>query len=637
MALLLFAVLAPAVCLLWFTGAAMRNERLAARQKLADAYRVQLSASQARLARYWTETVAELEGFVAAAPAPEAFAKCVQSGLVDSAVIFDAAGRVSYPNAPSAVRSDFGDLEAKWREAGRLEQAGNHLEAAERYRALARAATADNAAARAYQAQARCLFQAGRIDAVIQLVSEIFSDERYRHAADQHGRLIAANAELLALELMTNRNAPAFQSLSRRLAARLSDYENPALAAPQRRFLMKETRRLSPEGLEFTTLAAEELASERIGSHAVPTRDSVWQQGPLPNLWQLTTPNHRALALARSDRLLAAMKAVTALTPLPPDVKVELAPPDSDAGDAFVTQPAGEHLPGWRLALSLRDQDWLDAATGRQTAVYLWTAVLVVAGMGVLAVMAARLMRRQMRLARLKNDLAATVSHELRTPVSSVRVLVETLLDSEKLDEQVTREYLRLIARENQRLSRLVQNFLTFSRMERRKYAFQFSPLPPRQVVGQAIESVRERFDASGCRLEVQVEEDLPAVMADADALATALINLLENAFKYSDANRHIVVRARAVNGSVAFSVEDNGVGIAPRERGRVFQPFYQADQRLSRRGGGCGLGLSIVQFIATAHRGRVSVESRPGGGSTFTVSLPAARGTPDVRKEAGA
>jgi signal transduction histidine kinase len=146
---------------------------------------------------------------------------------------------------------------------------------------------------------------------------------------------------------------------------------------------------------------------------------------------------------------------------------------------------------------------------------------------------------------------------------------------------------------------------------------------------------MRERFEAPGCRLDVQIEDNLPPVMADPDALGAALINLLENAYKYSDEIKEIVVRARAENGSVVFSVKDNGIGIAPRERKKIFQPFYQVDQHLSRKSGGCGLGLSIVRFITTAHRGSVSVESRPGCGSTFTIALPVARDARPIRKEA--
>jgi signal transduction histidine kinase len=306
-----------------------------------------------------------------------------------------------------------------------------------------------------------------------------------------------------------------------------------------------------------------------------------------------------------------------------------------DAAEAIVTLPAGEQMPGWRLALFVQDRGFFEATAGRQTAVYLWTGVLVVAAMGILTLITFRLIRRQVAVARLKNDLAATVSHELKTPLASMCVLVDTLLASEKFDEQKTREYLQLIAQENERLGRLIQNFLTFSRMERKKHTFHFSLLPARQIVDAAVESVRARFEAPGCRLVVQIDDPLPPVMADPEALAAALINLLENAHKYSEEIKHVVLRARAENGNVMFSVTDNGIGIAPRERRRIFQPFYQVNQRLSREVGGCGLGLSIVQFIATSHRGSVSVESQPGCGSTFTLSLPLGSQAASIRREA--
>jgi signal transduction histidine kinase len=633
--LLLFAVLVPAVCLLWFMGAAMRNERLAARQRLADVYRVQLADSQTRLQQYWKQAVAELERLATTISAPAAFAKCVQSGFVDGAVIFDEQGHVIYPNSPSAVNADFGDLEPKLREANRLEYLRKYLEAATRYDALARATANDDAAARAFQSEARCRVQTGQRDAVIQLVNEDLGRDRFRCAADLQGRLIVANAELLALELITNRTSPVFQTLARRLSARLADYENPALAASQRGFLMKELQRLSPEKIDFPTLAAEQLAAEVAEKHPNPARDSALQRNALPNVWQFTTPNRRMLALIRSDKLLTAARNAVAPENSLADINISLVPPDMDAAGSFVALPAGEQMPGWRLALSVRDREIFEASAGRQAVIYFWTAIFVMAGMGVLTMIALRLVRRRMRLARLKNDLAATISHEIKTPLSSMRVLVETLLDSKQFDEQRTREYLELIAQENQRLSRLIQKFLTFSRMERNRHSFHFSLLPPRQVVEGAIASMRGRFDAPGCQLDAQIDDNLPPVMADPDALAAALLNLVENAYKYSEENKHIVLRARADNSNVTFSVTDNGIGIPRGERRRIFQPFYRVDERLSRKGSGCGLGLSIVRFIATAHRGNVSVESEPGCGSTFRISLPIAPETTSIRKEA--
>jgi two-component system, OmpR family, phosphate regulon sensor histidine kinase PhoR len=124
--------------------------------------------------------------------------------------------------------------------------------------------------------------------------------------------------------------------------------------------------------------------------------------------------------------------------------------------------------------------------------------------------------------------------------------------------------------------------------------------------------------------LTVEVTPDLPAIHADESALVTALVNLLDNAYKYTPEEKRIALRAFAANGGVCFEVRDNGIGIAPREMKKIFLKFYQADRRLARSGGGCGLGLSIVRFLVEAHGGSVRVASEPGKGSTFTVALGA-------------
>ena len=646
--LLLFAVLVPAVCLLWFMGAAMRNERFAARQKLTDLYHDQLLSSQARLEQRWDEVIGELEKLGRTTPASAAFAKCVQSGFVDSALILDEQGTILYPATPSAGLTGSGEgrergqgdgeLESKWAAASRLEYSRKDLmAAASRYEGLAQASTNVDTAARALQAQARCLVQAGQKDAAIWLINDVLGAERYDRAVDGQGRLIAANAELMALELLTHRTSSAFRTTAGRLQQRLLDYDNPALAGSQRLFLMKELQSLSPQ-MAFPTLVAEELAANLAFTsppHAAPAREKKLPEGRLrrtahPALWEFATPNRRVLALVRPERLSARLQPAIASERPGADEKIALLPPDADSAAAWTTLPAGERLPGWRLALSLKDSTLLEAATEHRTAIYLWTGVLVVAGMSVLALLAMRLLRRRVALARLRNDLAATVSHELRTPLASMRVLVDTLLNADRIEETKAREYLELIARENDRLSRLIQNFLTFSRLERDRHTFEFTSVRPTQVVDAAVNAIRERLDAPGCRFEVQVEGHPPNVIADADALTTVLINLLDNACKYSEDIKHIILAVRATNGCVAFSVRDHGIGIAPPDTRRIFQPFHQADQRLSRKGSGCGLGLSIVQSIVKAHQGRVSVESRPGGGSTFTVSLPVA---PDARK----
>jgi signal transduction histidine kinase len=303
---------------------------------------------------------------------------------------------------------------------------------------------------------------------------------------------------------------------------------------------------------------------------------------------------------------------------------VTLLPPGADPASYLLTISAGTNLPGWQLAPAVNDRKLFEAAADAQTASYIWVGILALAAVGVLALVSVRLIRRQAAVAQLRNDLVANVTHELKTPLSSMRLLVDTLLNSPVLHEETARQYLQLIASENLRLSRLIDNFLAFSRMERNKQAFDFNETAPKTIVDTAAAAVRDRFNTPECRFETEVAADLPPIRADAGAMVTALLNLLDNAHKYSGDLKEIRLRASAENGQVAFSVADNGIGLAPRETKKIFRRFYQVDQRLARTGGGCGLGLSIVQFIVTAHHGTVRVESEPGRGSAFIISIPA-------------
>jgi signal transduction histidine kinase len=269
-------------------------------------------------------------------------------------------------------------------------------------------------------------------------------------------------------------------------------------------------------------------------------------------------------------------------------------------------------------------QDPFSVATSRKAA-YLWTGGAGIVLIVVLACTVAGFVSRQMRLTRLKNDLIATVSHELKTPLASMRMLVDTLLEGRYRDQDRVREYLQLVGRENQRLSRLIDNFLAFSRMERNKHAFQFTEVEVGEIVAAAVEAVQDRFAAPCCQLEVDVAPDLPAVFGDRDALTTVLLNLLDNAHKYTRDDKHVRIRAYTQDSQAVIEVRDNGIGIPRRAQRRIFDRFYQVDQSLTRKAGGCGLGLSIVQFIVTAHGGSIAVASDVASGTTFTVRLPAA------------
>jgi len=255
----------------------------------------------------------------------------------------------------------------------------------------------------------------------------------------------------------------------------------------------------------------------------------------------------------------------------------------------------------------------------------MWTATVAILAIAAGAVIVGAYVGRQVRLTRLKNDLIATVTHELKTPLASMRVLVDTLVEGRCTSSRQAEDYFGLIARENERLSRLIDNFLAFSRMERNKRAFEFDEADVGDIVRAAVTAVGDRFNTPQCSIETDIAANLPAVIADRDALVTVMMNLLDNAWKYSGDEKRVTVRAMPAGPGVRVEVSDNGIGMSRRAVRRVFKRFYQVDQTLSRRAGGCGLGLSIVKFILDAHGATIDVSSTPDAGSTFAVTIPAA------------
>jgi len=397
------------------------------------------------------------------------------------------------------------------------------------------------------------------------------------------------------------------------------------MTSAQRRFLMRSVQGLFPDHGQFPTLAAEDLAALYLEAGRTASDASGLRPAALPGVWQFTSAHGRVITLHRSDALIKRMRAAASSEILPADVRLNFFTPGQESDKALLSLPAGASFPGWRLGLALTDQHIFQTASQQRVTGYLWIGVLVIATVVILGSLALGMVRRQMTLTQLRNDLVANVTHELKTPLSSMRLLVETLSESKSLNEKTTREYLQLIATENSRLSRLIDNFLTFSRMERNKYGFGFKEVPAIAIAEAASAALQERFSTPGCQFSVEIAPDLPAILADADAMVTVLVNLLDNAFKYSGEEKQITLSTGSQNGHVVFVVKDNGIGLAARETKRIFKRFYQVDQRMSRTGGGCGLGLSIVQFIVKAHQGTIEVQSQPGQGSEFIVRIPAA------------
>ena len=253
--------------------------------------------------------------------------------------------------------------------------------------------------------------------------------------------------------LLTGTGDPRRKEIAKRLQGRLDDYDSDTLPSAQRRFLMRELESLE-SGVAFPTLAAEELAAQYLEAHPAPVAEPTLRALELRDVWSVASPSRRVLALLTTRTLGAKLAEEIRGVSLPNSVSVRAVAPGEDAVNdwTLVTTSIGPELPGWRLTLALDDRALFETAADQRVTRYLVIGSIVSAAMMLIALMVGRGFGRQVQLARLKNDLVATVSHELKTPLTAMRALVDTLLDTERLDEATTRDYLQLVAQENARL-----------------------------------------------------------------------------------------------------------------------------------------------------------------------------------------
>jgi signal transduction histidine kinase len=335
----------------------------------------------------------------------------------------------------------------------------------------------------------------------------------------------------------------------------------------------------------------------------------------------------RALGGAVVDRALAPAEARSALVVLDGGGRSVWASGPVGSAAPVITVPFGEALPAWRVALyepsGLAPRDMV-----RRQAMTFMAAFALLLGLIATGLIATyRLQRRESEIARLKSDFVANVSHDLKTPLSLIRMFAETLELDRVPDEARRREYYTVLTRESERLTRLIDNVLDFSRIESGRQRYDIAPGPVEPVVQEVLESFRHPLAQQGFAVDVAVAPDLPDVPVDADALKQALANLLDNAMKYSGDRRKIRVAARREGDGVAIEVADEGIGIPLSERERIFEKFYRIGRSETQGRRGSGVGLALVKHIVDAHRGRVTVEGGPGEGSRFTLHLPGSAG----------
>jgi two-component system, OmpR family, phosphate regulon sensor histidine kinase PhoR len=231
------------------------------------------------------------------------------------------------------------------------------------------------------------------------------------------------------------------------------------------------------------------------------------------------------------------------------------------------------------------------------------------------------------RVEKTRRDFIANVSHELRTPLTSVQGYAETLLDSPAADNPSAREFLEIIVKNAGRMTRLTEDLLVLARVESGEQRFDLRPVPPNNLLEDAVQSLGIASQEAGLALNIE-DSSQDRVMADPEAIHQVLSNLIRNAMNYARNGGKIEIGAVRKGDFVEFYVRDFGPGIPSEHLPRLFERFYRVDKARSRETGGTGLGLAIVKHIVRAHQGDVHAESRLGHGSTFFFTLPLAETT---------
>ncbi|MBC8282668.1 MAG: PAS domain-containing protein [Nitrospinae bacterium] len=230
------------------------------------------------------------------------------------------------------------------------------------------------------------------------------------------------------------------------------------------------------------------------------------------------------------------------------------------------------------------------------------------------------------RLETIRQDFVANVSHELKTPITAIRGLVETMIEDEEMSAENHRSFLTKTMKQTLRLSNIVTDLLALSRLESAGMDIIKEPFDLQDVVNGSVQALLPVSEDTNIPIEIEIADEPVEVLGDREALFQSVNNLLDNAIKYNSADGKVWLSLHIKGRNAVIEVRDSGIGIEPLEQHRIFERFYRVDKARSRQVGGTGLGLSIVKHTILAHGGQLSVESIPGSGSTFRISLPLLR-----------
>ncbi|MFC2160102.1 sensor histidine kinase [Acidobacteriota bacterium] len=280
-------------------------------------------------------------------------------------------------------------------------------------------------------------------------------------------------------------------------------------------------------------------------------------------------------------------------------------------------------LPPWTLHILKSDSD-----SGRKE--FLVRRIIYFGGIGIIigaitfgGFMRIRTIEKEMEIARLKSEFVATVSHELRTPLTSIRYMLDLLNNDRVPDSKTKKEFYKTLVYESEGLSELIENILDFSKIEAGMKEYNLQETDSKSFTLELAQCVSERLEPKGFTLETEIDEGLKSAHMDSESISRALLNLLDNAVKYSGQSRNISLRAKMDHKHIKWEVQDRGIGVAEEDKEKIFEKFYRSKHILESSTKGSGIGLTLVKFIAQAHGGTVDFISTPDKGTSFFLKIP--------------
>ncbi|NLE00992.1 MAG: HAMP domain-containing histidine kinase [Fibrobacter sp.] len=289
----------------------------------------------------------------------------------------------------------------------------------------------------------------------------------------------------------------------------------------------------------------------------------------------------------------------------------------------FISQEVSELLPGWEAAAYLSNPQEV-RHRARTTALIIGCMIgFLLLSLIVGSIIVIRAMKEELLLAQQKTTFVANVSHELKTPLTSIRLFAELLLEKRQTDPVKQKKYLSIMVSETERLTRLINNVLDFSRTKKGEKKYRFEKTDIVALGKELIETQRDRLEHNGFIIEIEKSGESLFVNADGEAMRQVLINILSNAEKYSTENKSIFIRFVGRNGNVLIEIEDRGIGIKDSNRVKIFDEFFRVDDSLTARVNGTGLGLTISKQIVKDHGGEISCRAAQPCGTVFEIKLP--------------